>query len=169
MTKKKKMFKNEVIPHIWNSQSIEVRGTIFITGGSIANSKNYLKTVYKLNEMTWKLEQLEDMHHKRDAHGIIGWKNSKLIVVGSWHVDSSTKTCEIYDIETNKWTQLPELNYPTCAPGLIVIKDRYLYKLGGTTNIRKIEVLDLEKPDIWITINTNNQIGKKSSINRCFL
>lgn len=104
MTKKKKMFKNEVIPHIWNSQSIEVRGDIFITGGSIANTKNYLKTVYKLNEFTWKLEPLADMHHKRDAHGIIGWKNTKLIVVGSWHVDSSTKTCEIFDIESNKWT-----------------------------------------------------------------
>lgn len=146
MTKKKKLYKNKV-PHIWNSQSIEVRGTIFITGGSIANTKNYLKTTYKLNEKNWNLELLADMNHKRDAHGIIGWKNLKLIVVGSWHVDSSTKTCEMYDIQTNHWTKLPELNYPTCAPGLIIIKDRYLYKLGGTTNIRKIEVLDLEQPE----------------------
>ena len=42
---------------------------------------------------------------------------------------------------------MPDLNYPTCAPGLIIIKERYLYKVGGTTNIRKIEVLDLEYPD----------------------
>lgn len=51
---------------------------------------------------------------------------------------------------------MPELNYDTCAPGLIIIKDRYLYKLGGTTNIRKIEFIDLEACDIWITINTTN-------------
>ena len=51
----------------------------------------------------------------------------------------------------------------------MIMKERYLYKLGGTTNIRKIEVLDLDKPEQWITINSNNQIGKKSSINRCFL
>jgi len=90
-------------------------------------------------------------------------------VVGSWHVETSTKTCEMYNILTNKWEDLPELNYATCAPGLIVIKDRYLYKLGGTTNIRKIEVLDLNLPEQWITINTSNQMGKKASINRCFL
>lgn len=47
------------------------------------------------------------------------------------------------DIVQNKWIELPELNYSTCAPGLIVVRDRYLYKLGGTTNIRKIEFLDL--------------------------
>ena len=109
----------------------------------MANSKTYLKSVYRLNENNWKLEAVEDMNHKRDAHGIIAWKNKKIIVVGSWHVDSSTRTCEMYDIESNKWTNLPELNYPTCAPGLIIMKERYLYKLGGTTNIRKIEMLDL--------------------------
>ena len=75
----------------------------------------------------------------------------------------------MYNIFTNKWQELPDINYATCAPGLIIIKDRYLYKLGGTTNIRKIEVLDLHQPDIWITINTSNQQGKKASINRCFL
>ena len=86
------------------------------------------------------------MMYARDAHGVIAWKNQYIIVVGSWHVESSTKTVEMYDIVANRWEVLPELNYSTCAPGLIVIKDRYLYKLGGTTNIRKIEFLDLLSP-----------------------
>jgi len=54
---------------------MEVRGTIFITGGSIANSKTYLNTTYRLNEVTWMLEELTPMKHKRDAHGIISWRN----------------------------------------------------------------------------------------------
>lgn len=55
------------------------------------------------------------------------------------------------------------------------MKDRYLYKLGGTTNIRKLEFLDLQaclsapQEQQWITINTSNSMGKKSSINRCLL
>ena len=49
----------------------------------------------------------------------------------------------MYDITLDEWKTMPELNYATCAPGLIVIGDRYLYKVGGTTNIRKIERLDL--------------------------
>jgi len=99
----------------------------------------------------------------------VSWQRRYIIVVGSWHVDSSTKTCEIYDNLKNKWEKLPDLNYATCAPGLIIIKNRYLYKLGGTTNIRKIEYLDLMNPELWITINTSNQMGKKPSINRCLL
>ena len=97
------------------------------------------------------------MNFARDAHGIIDWKRQFIIVIGSWHVDANTKSCEIYDIRNNEWKLLPELNYATCAPGLIVIKDRYLYKLGGTTNIRKIEVLDMNKMnEPWITINASN-------------
>lgn len=143
-TKEKRMLKNESVPHIWNCQSIEVRGQIFITGGSIANTKTYLKTVYKIDEGTWKLVQLPDMQYARDAHGIIAWRNQYIIVVGSWHVEQSTKTCEMFDTLSNRWIPLPELNYSTCAPGMIVVKDRYLYKLGGTTNIRKLEFIDLQ-------------------------
>ena len=97
------------------------------------------------------------MTHARDAHGMIGWKDSHIIVVGSWHVETSTKTVEMYSIAEDRWTALPDLNYATCAPGLIIMEDRYLYKVGGTTNIRKIEKFDLLHPcDDWITINTSN-------------
>jgi len=143
-TKEKRMLRNESIPHIWNCQSIEVRGQVFITGGSIANSKTYLKSVYKIDESSWRMMPLADMTYARDAHGVISWRNQYIIVVGSWHVEQSTKTCEMYDTLTNKWITLPELNYSTCAPGMIIVKDRYLYKLGGTTNIRKLEFLDLQ-------------------------
>ena len=64
---------------------------------------------------------------------------------------------------------LPSLNESTCAPGLIVMKDRYLYKLGGTSDIGKIEMLDLQKRDKWILITTNNKFGNKHTINRCLL
>lgn len=120
-----------------------------MTGGAIAGSKFYLKTTTVLNENDWKFEGgLADMNHARDAHGMICWQERYLIVVGSWHVETSTRSCEIYDIEENKWTELPSLNEGTCAPGLIIVEDRYLYKLGGTTDIGKVEMLDLAKIDI---------------------
>jgi hypothetical protein len=87
----------EAVPHIWNCQSIEVRGQIFVTGGSIANTKTYLKSVYKIDEGTWKMAPLADMQYARDAHGIISFRNQYIVVVGSWHVEQSTKTCEIFD------------------------------------------------------------------------
>lgn len=92
------MIKNDNLPHIWNCQSIEIRGVIYITGGSIANSKTYLKSTYRLDESSWQLQPLNEMNYARDAHGIISYKNQYLIVVGSWHVETSTKTVEMYDI-----------------------------------------------------------------------
>lgn len=61
------------------------------------------------------------MHYAREGHGIIAWKNRYIIVVGSWHVDPSTRTCEMYDIKHNQWYLLPELNEGTCAPCLIIV------------------------------------------------
>lgn len=86
-----------------------------------------------------------NMKHARDAHGMVAWRDRFLIVVGSWHVEQSTRTCEIYDIERDEWLELPSLNEGTCAPGLVIVGGRYLYKLGGTTDIGKVEMLDLEK------------------------
>lgn len=92
-----------------------------------------------------------------------------MVVVGSWHGTESTRTCESYDVTTDRWSLLPPLNDGTCAPGLIVIKNRYLYKLGGTSDIGKVELLDLEQPRQWVTINTCNKFGRKHTINRCLL
>ena len=120
-----------------------------MTGGAIAGTKSYLKTTTVLDETTWKFKAgLANMNHARDAHGMIAWKERYIIVVGSWHVDLSTRTCEMYDIKRNQWHQLPMLNEGTCAPGLIIVKDRYLYKLGGTTDIGKVEMLDLHKVSV---------------------
>lgn len=63
---------------------------------------------------------------------------------------------------------MPLLNDGTCAPGLCVVKDK-LYKLGGTSDIGKVEMLDLIEKKHWVTINTSNKYGRKSTINRCLM
>ena len=60
------------------------------------------------------------------------------------------------------------MNDGTCAPGLCVLNDK-LYKLGGTSDIGKVEMLDLIERKKWVTINTNNKYGRKHTINRCLL
>jgi hypothetical protein len=140
-----------------------------MTGGAVANTKTYLKQTSVLDETTMTFKKLADMHHQRDAHGITSWLNRYIIVVGSWHGNESTRTCEMYDVTTDCWKMLPDLNDGTCAPGLIVVKDRYLYKLGGTSDIGKVEMLDLRSPKNWVTINTCNKFGRKHTINRCLL
>lgn len=107
------------------------------------------------------------MQYERDAHGICSYQDRYIICVGSWH-GAGSRTCEIYDCQSGFWRELPMLNDGTCAPGLCVISDK-LYKLGGTSDIGKVEVLDLLQPQRWVTISTNNKYGRKHTINRCLL
>ena len=107
------------------------------------------------------------MLYERDAHGICTWRDRYIICVGSWH-GPGARTCEMYDVEKNEWTVLPQLNEGTCAPGLCVFND-VLYKLGGTSDIGKVEMLDLNRPKNWVTVNTSNRYGRKHTINRCLL
>lgn len=106
-----------------------------------------------------------NMLHARDAHGLISWRDRYLIVVGSWHVESSSRTCEIYDIEADRWHAMPKLNEGTCAPGLVIVGDRYLYKLGGTTDISKVEMLDLERLAPIVNLNKKKSWREKLARN----
>jgi hypothetical protein len=81
------------------------------------------------------------MRFERDAHGVCGWQDRFIICVGSWH-GAGSKTCEVYDVQNDSWSDLPKLNDGTCAPGLCVIGN-CLYKIGGTSDIGKVEMLDL--------------------------
>jgi hypothetical protein len=110
---------------------------------------------------------LAPMRYQRDAHGLCVWRNRFIICVGSWH-GPGLRTCEMYDTQDNVWWELPELNEGTCAPGLCIINDR-LYKLGGTSDIGKIEMLDLNQRKGWVTVNTTNRYGRKNTINRCLM
>ena len=88
---------------------------------------------------------------------MISWKDAFIIVVGSWDMHFNRNSAELYNIAQDSWSLLPKLNYETWSPGLIIIEDRYLYKVGGSTNVRIIERLDLLKINQkWITIKTSN-------------
>lgn len=62
-TKEKHQIKNEDFRSLWNQQSIEVRGKIYMTGGAIANSKVYLKQTMVFNDKTNCFERLADMNY----------------------------------------------------------------------------------------------------------
>jgi hypothetical protein len=79
-----------------------------------------LKLTSVLDEDSMVFRGLTSMHDARDAHGFISYMERYLIAVGSWHSDSGAKA-EIYDIKSNEWHRMPQMNEGTCAPGLIVI------------------------------------------------
>ena len=61
--------------------------------------------------------------------------------------DNTLQVCEIYDMETDEWTKLPDLNVKRSSHASCVVNDSDLYvfcglnKFGAATNI--IESLEV--------------------------
>lgn len=83
---------------------------MYLTGGTIANTKTYLKRCLVLDEDVMTFRKMSPMKFSRDAHGVTSWKDRYVICVGSWHntptgsgSGGSQTSCEIYDVQTNTW------------------------------------------------------------------
>lgn len=63
LIKSKIKIRSEDFQPLWNQQSIEIRGRIYMTGGAVANTKTYLKQTSVLDETTMTFNKLADMHH----------------------------------------------------------------------------------------------------------
>jgi len=107
------------------------------------------------------------MGFPRHHHLYINFKcKNQIICVGG----SKIKMCEIYDIESNSWTNLAELNNSRECPSACVTDKNYLYVFFGfDKNVNKyvsnIERLNLENPNKFEILNLkgNQNILKKHS------
>ena len=61
--------------------------------------------------------------------------------------NNSNFSCEIFDIDNNKWSQGPSMKYPR-EDMCIVTKNNKIYLIGGTVNyqaVNTVEIYDIEK------------------------
>ena len=97
-----------------------------------------------------------------------------LVVSVNEHNGSSTSS-EIYDIRTNRWSRLPNLNFHYQNLRILVVNDRYLYKFSGTLWKPKIEYLDLVKAldknqnTSWIRVKCTETPNGDFSFQKYFL
>ena len=57
--------------------------------------------------------------------------NSHIVAIGSSLPAESMDKCEQYDVLTNKWTKLPDLNTRRNFHSTIAFKNRYIYVVAG--------------------------------------
>jgi hypothetical protein len=101
--------------------------------------------------------------------GLVAWKRDYLIIVGGKSIE--TRQCvdsvELYDFASStmidngggggssstKWRNLPPLNVARRHCAVCIVQDRYLYVLGGNSNVNgsfvdldSVERLDLDRP-----------------------
>ena len=80
---------------------------------------------------------------------------NQIYVAGGQTNGVQTKKCEVYDILSNNWRELPDLNEAKSAASLCILSGRWLYCMGGfskpdsgspATLLTSIEILDLWSP-----------------------
>ena len=132
-----------------NFMSVEnEEGRIFLTGGGEPGKAT--KFCYEFVEE--RLVQKRDMLFERRAHTLtsvlVDGKKSQIFAIGSSLPNESMNKCEVYDVASDTWTQVANLNTKRNFHTTISFDNQFLYVVAGfnggqRTNL--IEKFDLKK------------------------
>ena len=147
---------------------------LYLLGGKSSSTSEYLPKADRFDIMEKKWEEITDMQQARGgAFGVAS--QEKIFVAGGADEESTVlKTCEVYNISTNEWQLIANLNvYRT--HGSMVCLGGTLYVLGGFDQTKKnpehsVECYD--KQGKWIvktTIPVKEDCKKKQAFKGCVL
>ncbi len=141
----------------------------FIGGGKDSQSKelNSFSKFKRTETKKIELVELQEMNFPRHHHLYVYYKQKQQILcVGG----SKLKTCEAYDVSSNSWAVLGELNVSRECPSACVTDQNTLYVFFGfDKNVNKyvstIEKIELNSVEIDFENKSNNKNNKFEVIN----
>jgi uncharacterized membrane-anchored protein YhcB (DUF1043 family) len=124
----------------------------FFLSGSFSSSRIIFQ--YDLENNTFN--RLPDMPSGHSYHTLIGAKGNIYVVSGF-----KTKKVEQFNLESNAWISLPEVNNNRSWPSCMNNADKELYICGGLNDpnikaINVIEKINLSNPIAWEVIEINS-------------
>lgn len=119
------------IPPFHRSMAVP-NGDIYLIGGSdVQDPALKLNTNFLFDWGSRALVQRAPMNVPRSSFAIC-YMNRYIYVAGGLTDNSTfTRRCERYEIATNKWSNIADLNYDVIAPCMTAFNDRYIFKFGG--------------------------------------
>lgn len=109
------------------------------------HDEQYLKTAVSIrivfNDDRNQLRQLSNMVNEKTNHSLLN-VNNIVYSIGGW-IGNNINDCEKYDILTDSWFQIPDLNFPDSSITVCQIENRIIFTLGGFTSN------EIEKIDTW--------------------
>ena len=91
-----------------------------------------------------------------------------IYAVGSKYPDETSKRCEVYDINKNKWTEIGELTQSRHFHSITVLESRYLYVIGGRDSLTENPIETIERLDGFMDLEKQKweqlQIVNKDSL-----
>ena len=131
---------------------------IYILGGKDWAQEYNICLCYDIN--TDSLTKIENMKNCRSYCSLITSDDEKLLyAIGG----VNNKTCEVLNLESLSWKELPSMNFSRGNSSLYIFKSIYLYVFSGFKENRNanifeenIERLDLSKSMEWEILNYKN-------------
>lgn len=116
---------------------------LLLTGGE----KDYIESLpscylFKFKEdingnFSAEVSQKADMINKRRAHSLIYFNDYVYAISGVDKIEM-IKSCEKYDVFSNKWIKIPDLNFNRQNAALAIHNERYLYAFSGYDGFRNM-------------------------------
>ena len=109
------------------SRSLIINGNLLVNGGYDEENKVTLPYFFFFDRINKTLSRLNDMLYGHSAHSIIFIPPHFVIVVSG----SGIVKCEKFDMDENKWTELPDTLQPRQNTTLFYYNKQYIYAFGG--------------------------------------
>ncbi len=148
-----------------NFSVIEAGKLVYIIGGNrpdTVGANVFLDTVRELNLETKTSRLLSPMKNKRRRAGAVLVRDRFIYVIGGDRDNDFLDSCECYDIETDKWTDVSPLNEGKTNVSVGSFDDKELYVFGGYNktlyDLPTIEKLSLASPAAkWEQVELSTQ------------
>lgn len=160
-------------PIFYNHKTILAsNGEIYLLGGYLDNmtdnNEDLFNTLFRYDHANKTLIPLGKMTTLRHSFGMCSVKNKIYAVGGANYKEGALIKCEVYDIETNKWSPINFLNIKSMNHSITPLYDSYIFKFGGMRynmpdrkelSIDLFERYDI-KTDFWekIKLKDNNSL-----------
>ena len=129
---------------------------VFVVGGA-KDPKSKITvnnvTLYNISNQGISSQNAASMIDARASFGCLYLprQHAEIIVTGGYINGKLSTKCERYNVATNTWSPLPDLNEAKASSSLCLMNDRFLYCFGGLSRntqgqaflTNSIEVLDL--------------------------
>ena len=111
---------------------------LYLFGGNISHREEYVAKAERFDTVENKWEEIVDMHEGRSCAFGVATEN-KIFVTGGLRNGTKLKTCEIYNISTNEWQLVANLNVPRFHGSMVCLNGK-LYVLGGINDRNQREL-----------------------------
>eukprot|EP00826_Nyctotherus_ovalis_P032549 TRINITY_DN2622_c0_g1_i1.p1 TRINITY_DN2622_c0_g1~~TRINITY_DN2622_c0_g1_i1.p1 ORF type:complete len:360 (-),score=19.01 TRINITY_DN2622_c0_g1_i1:125-1204(-) len=142
----------------YDSTVTQINYRIFISGGD----DPIVNTVNEFIENSQTLVSKMPMHYAKCEHTTQTILPNVFVAIGGCDGNDFVTHCEEYSISKNEWTLIPSLNEKRCNAATFLLKNRYLYAIGGYSSENTIEMLDITQKKAWTLVNL---VSNELSIN----